>query len=186
MAVHIQYMEAQAQELPLSEEHLDREEARTTCTNPSSRHMTCCAPPRPALGPGTSRPYAGGPSAQRTPLPTDIGTHQRRKIISLRHPRQIRHRHRLERIPHQHTMEEHQLTGHTFWPITRDLPAEALPVATACGSTTRSNGAVLRSGVIGQNLLPKWLTMAHSSKAKRLKSLGISRFRVERMTGVEP
>ena len=56
----------------------------------------------------------------------------------------------------------------------------------ACGSTTRSNGAVLRSGVIGQNLLPKWLTMAHSSKAKRLKSLEISRFRVERMTGVEP
>ena len=53
-------------------------------------------------------------------------------------------------------------------------------------STTRSNGAVLRSGVIGQNLLPKWLTMAHSSKAKRLKSLEISRFRVERMTGVEP
>ncbi len=60
--------------------------------------------------------------AGRTAPPTGKGTQQRGTTGATRHPRQIRHRHRLERIPHQHTMEEHQLTRHTFWAYTQNFP----------------------------------------------------------------
>ena len=159
MAVHIQYMEAQAQELPLSEEHLDREEARTTCTNPSSRHMTCCAPPRPALGPGTSRPYAGG-------------------AISTANTFTNRHRNTSTKEDNKPSASPPDTapasTGTNSTPAhhggtpTNRTHILAYNPGFACGSTTRSNGAVLRSGVIGQNLLPKWLSGADDGSRTRL------------------
>ena len=57
--------------------------------------------------------------ADRTTLPTSMGIQRRRTTDTTRHPRRIRNRHRLERIPRRHTMEKHQLARHTFWPITR-------------------------------------------------------------------
>lgn len=54
----------------------------------------------------------------RTPLPTGTGAQRRTKTTTIRHPGPIWHRHRLERIPRQYTMEKHQLARHTFWPMT--------------------------------------------------------------------
>lgn len=56
--------------------------------------------------------------ADRAALPTGMGAQRRRTTGTTRPPRQIRHRHRLERIPHRHTMEKHRPARHTFWPIT--------------------------------------------------------------------
>ena len=70
--------------------------------------------PQPRLC--TSKRTTCAPSSTGCSLPTGMGAQRRRTTGTTRPPRQIRHRHRLERIPHQHTMEKHRLARHTFWP----------------------------------------------------------------------